>query len=338
VRPYADQLLLLRPRLLPFSNRLYSVPSFDLVLRWKSKLALHPLLCQLSGYVLVNSACVQCSSPCLTCSINRVKCDSCISGTYLSGSNCITCTSPCSSCSTPVNCLSCVPGFNFISGFCLQCTINQFWSGRACESCHPRCLSCSGELPTNCLSCRPGFLSQPDGTCVCPPGQFFSVDTCLPCASPCQNCELTAQNCLSCVPGTNFFASTCIQCSISEFWAGASCQSCHSACNSCSGPAADQLPLVFSRIPTSAGRQLRVLGSIVSAGSVPQLERLSPMQSRVPNLRAHGEQLPQLPPRDLQVRLSVPSLRRVLPNLLSLECLFVSVVPHRIPALKHQRL
>jgi hypothetical protein len=71
------------------------------------------LSCLDAALFLVNSSCVGCLSPCLTCSIYRYNCTSCDtggsfpylinstciaacpSGKYSSGFSCVTCTSPC---------------------------------------------------------------------------------------------------------------------------------------------------------------------------------------------------------------------------------------------------
>jgi proprotein convertase subtilisin/kexin type 5 len=209
--------------------------------------------------------CVQCVSPCQTCSSQTV-CQSCVinfnlyqtscldgycpGGTTPIASVCVNCTSPCLSCSTSAStCTSCIHGLTpevyLANTICLQasqCPNGTYpdSSNNTCVNCSPPCLTCSSL--TSCLSCMADYNLE--GTLCksqCLDG-FMPVNSiCTACKDPCATCAGSLTTCLTCnyTSGNPLYLSgyRCIStCPETTYPNGTTftCNPCVSPCSSCS--------------------------------------------------------------------------------------------------------
>ena len=171
----------------------------------------------LDTYVKVDSTCVFCASPCLTCDASGVcqlceegyvltesnTCDavsSDVTAVLLSGGQVIECPGGCSACSLTAGCTGCEDGY--------------YQSGVNCANCQ--------EVGQNCLTC-----SAANGCETCPDGFFQSGTDCVTCPDNCLECDGT--QCLTCIQGMTASGNTCVAC------ADESCISCsNNFCSACS--------------------------------------------------------------------------------------------------------
>lgn len=156
------------------------------------------------------SQCLSCEgSPsfCLTCVSPYLLFESsCLLGCpsalyYQLESLCLICSSPCLTCSSSSSCLSCQLGYLF-STSCLSSCQDGYYSDTltsACRPCSSSCLTC--ESQTICLSCL-SPLNLYSYSCIsqCPSGTYAHNSICVNCLQPCSSCT-NSSYCLNCSIG-----------------------------------------------------------------------------------------------------------------------------------------
>ena len=127
------------------------------------------------------------------------KCSRCPSNQFEifinSRSECINCVSPCKTCSIkPDNCTSCSKGLFYYKGACQSsCIRGNFGDSELgiCRKCHSTCLDCVERYNNSCISCSaPLFLHQFKCLAICPIGTYSNHS-----ARRCDSCHFTCENC-----------------------------------------------------------------------------------------------------------------------------------------------
>ena len=198
-----------------------------------------------AGSVASNSStCVDCNSPCKTCTEHPSKCTSCLSccgnlfnfkcltscpvGTYSINGTCQYCAYNCKTClGSNTTCTSCPEGKILYNGACYDkcpyvmiggiCTFNcakglYKTAMNQCEKCDSRCATCEG-VPSNCTTCKPEYGYALEGVCQkkCP-SNYLSIDgECKPCNPECKGCIDTCSNCIDCAVGYYKLGATCVK-------------------------------------------------------------------------------------------------------------------------------
>lgn len=140
----------------------------------------------------------------------------CPSGTYgdTTSLQCIDCTSPCATCSgSATYCLTCIASNYLVYGSYIcqsACPTGQYIINNTytCGMCSAQCVTCD-LTATNCTSCGLGntgidlFLSGNLCYQTCPSGYFGNTTThlCDACDGTCNGCTLSAVNCILCAAG-----------------------------------------------------------------------------------------------------------------------------------------
>ena len=178
--------------------------------------------------------------------------------------NCLTCIEP----NNPLKCTNCVEPllYSFATEECLEaCYPYQFVkthnSFLYCESCHPDCEGCFGDLNTECVGCKPyvdenslAYLIVGENKCEtsCPGSGYFEILSqpykCFKCHSSCLECDgADATNCLKCRPEDNYYIEMkmCLaNCPETTFASEdpltlvKKCRPCEKNCAVCTGPLA----------------------------------------------------------------------------------------------------
>lgn len=180
------------------------------------------------GFNNVNNTCVQCKSPCKTCTISRDICQTCIDGYFLHGTECkkscpdgfyqsktdnkcLPCSQKCKICdSTADNCYVCADDFILYNNECISnCPTDTARSDNTCQKCHSSCKTCS-PTPTDCTSCEDG-LNLFNGKCIeiCPNKFYPYKGQCVECPSPCETCD-SSNICFSCKENFYLYEGKCI--------------------------------------------------------------------------------------------------------------------------------
>jgi hypothetical protein len=187
--------------------------------------------------------CVSTATNCVTCPAGWNKtpsntCIQCTSNQFFNGTICVNCTSPCLTCSNASTCLTCIVGYNLTpSNTCIQCLPNEFFNGTVCAGCNSPCHGCVTS-PTTCTSCIAtyNYASSTNDCHLCTSNQYFTGAVCAACQAQCQTCSgPSSNNCLSCVPARNFYNNQCFLCTSAQYWSGTACVSCHTNCLTCNG-------------------------------------------------------------------------------------------------------
>lgn len=201
----------------------------------------------LEGFYLSDGKCVQCNSPCATCT-SATKCTSCIAGHLFDGVNSCEaeCHQDCFTCErTQTACTSCHEGFYLVDNGCIKCplegckkciigehvsTCRECLDGYykdeyfdSCYKCHKSCATCSDASERNCLSCAVGYYVKSTS------GSFISCSPCTEADSNCLECHQECNSgescnlvCTRCIDGYSFVNNQCIK--------------CHESCKTCDGP------------------------------------------------------------------------------------------------------
>jgi proprotein convertase subtilisin/kexin type 5 len=205
---------------------------------------------------LVNTQCLSCSSPCLTCSTIRTNCTSCDTSSgfpYLYSSSCLAncpfahfdsgaytckkCSIPCDTCTSSSICLTCLPGYSKLGNYCYTNCPSLFYSnGTDCISCNlALCKTCVTTADT-CLSCATGLYLL-GSSCLgsCPGGMnIYNGQICLSCQSNCLTCLTSnASYCTTCYNDSYVYVGSCVATCPTYFYsddASGSCKSCKSPC------------------------------------------------------------------------------------------------------------
>lgn len=118
-------------------------------------------------YLTISDRCLQCVSPCATCTSSLLRCTTCINGYILLDGSCL---------------LNCPPRY-YLSQT-LMSNIN------ICSPCLPQCQTCIDN--SSCLTCRNLAYSAPqcnDTTNRCSSSQYVtSASGCSPCHTSCLSC------------------------------------------------------------------------------------------------------------------------------------------------------
>lgn len=155
--------------------------------------------------------------------INNVTCNTTcpIDGYYIPKSgHCSSCPKNCSECflnstSDLVKCSSCLPGYFFFLGDCVnKCEEGYYFDGITCQKCSENCLKCSDEK--SCIKCDQNYVLSTEDSCniSCKEHQYNSSGVCKECNPECKTCENQNSNCTSCA-ATYFLensSKTCVPC------------------------------------------------------------------------------------------------------------------------------
>jgi hypothetical protein len=217
-----------------------------------------------------NSNCLDCNSPCKTCTEHPSKCTSCQSccgnffnyqclescpvGTYSVNGSCQYCAYSCKTCvGSNITCTACPDGKVLFNGACYDqcpyvmiggiCTFNcanglYKTAMNTCQSCDVKCLTCDSNA-ANCTACKTGYGYALNGVCVqtCPTN-YLSIDgQCKPCNAECKGCLGSCSSCVDCAAGYYKLGSTCVKtCYPNMFVDGSSsiCVTCNDKCKTCS--------------------------------------------------------------------------------------------------------
>lgn len=197
------------------------------------------------GFYLKNEICEKCSSPCETCTSEKV-CKTCIKGHLLgSDSSCSSvCSSSCATCeNTPDSCTSCKDGFILNGTVCLQCPNNCktceieggssyctscldgfYLDKKECFACHETCATCKNQSKSSCYTCHEGYYKDRQNNDY--------TGTCSLCSSYTTHCAKCTSDCSS----STYCSFSCNECDYGYYFANNRCQSCHSTCKTCDGP------------------------------------------------------------------------------------------------------
>lgn len=206
------------------------------------------LTCPATEYLLKNPSTAT-SGACTTCDTDP---------TYvISGINCIQCATPCLTCSgtTSSDCLTCLPTYTLSGdapGTCVICNTagSQFLNpiDDKCYTCDlTKCQTCFGSA-TSCLICAAGLFMYPDGSCgTCTEAGYYQyndgISRCAPCSMGCLQCSGSPTNCQVCDNDNQFYKVTgipnyCALCNFqTSFLEGNTCTKCSSNCASCQNSA-----------------------------------------------------------------------------------------------------
>ena len=197
--------------------------------------------CNVDGYFISGTQCLECDSTCKTCNgaatTNCITCEtskyllpsnsSCVDcdvdGYFISGTQCLKCDSTCKTCTgtEPTNCLTCEDSKYLVpsNNSCVDCDVDGYFiSGTQCLPCYSSCKTCTGAGPTNCVSCVASKYFVPsNNSCVScdADGYFISETECLQCDPTCKSCnDETATSCISCYEGFYLLTTnnTCTPC------------------------------------------------------------------------------------------------------------------------------
>ena len=222
----------------------------------------HCLSCQsngecdkcVDGYYLENGDCLQCLSPCETCTGKEsTKCLSCKKGYYFNetSKSCHQCSSDCLDCTDLSHCTICIDGYYSNESYeCLSCsTLNgmncKTCSNRECFSCengkelvtiqisHDKSIDNSNEKETisicrtvidNCLE----YSLTSDECQICSIGYLLQNGKCIESSINCREYDNQTNKCLSCHDGYYLTKSfTCDYCS-------STCKTCEHSSELCS--------------------------------------------------------------------------------------------------------
>lgn len=193
------------------------------------------------GFVLVSGTCQQCTSPCVTCSVNPNECSSCEDGQILQNRTCVTpppeCDESCLTCdaSGEGHCITCPDNMVLEAGYCVlpNCVAfnythnesnNTLGEGRCDDDCEcygsrrcspekycEECFDLVKQFPTiyahsDCPACEGSCLScngPLSSDCTTCTDGFILVDgTCVPCDSSCTTCRNpSVTGCITCPVG-----------------------------------------------------------------------------------------------------------------------------------------
>lgn len=100
----------------------------------------------------------------------------CVSGTYANNIEllCLECQSPCLTCSSNTSCLTCMNSTYLYQQSCLSTCPDGYFANtmrRTCDSCVSPCLTCLSNL--QCLTCIYGFYDKTTSSCVLKCGAGF---------------------------------------------------------------------------------------------------------------------------------------------------------------------
>ena len=217
-----------------------------------------------------SSSCVECNSPCKTCTEHPSKCTTCKSccgnifnfkcleicpvGTYAINGSCQYCAYTCKSClGSNTTCTACPNGKILYSGSCydkcpylmiggictFKCANGLYKTAmNECKACDSRCATCE-KHPSNCTTCKPEFGYAMKGVCVknCP-SNFLGIDgLCKACNPECKGCTVRCDQCIACAVGYYKLGSTCVKtCYPNMFVDNAAnlCVQCSQKCKTCS--------------------------------------------------------------------------------------------------------
>lgn len=207
-----------------------------------------------NGYYLASSEveCIQCISPCVTCTGVSTSCTSCIGGLMLDTVK-NTCIAPNCKRMDGGSCTDCAKGFypDATSGRCFPCV-------PPCSTClggADVCTSCNSSYSLSASRCVvPDCSTMTGNACsVCNIGTFLSGPlSCSPCQQPCSQCFGRASACTACGPEYQLSVESCIvsnckvmadvRCSVcnKRFYmtsGGMQCLPCTLPCAACSGTA-----------------------------------------------------------------------------------------------------
>lgn len=186
----------------------------------------------------------------ITNSSTQICVASCSAGMYpntaLDPVTCVNCNSPCATCTSQIICLTCINGYYFLDNktCVVSCPINTTVANNltnTCDACSSICLRCVGTTST-CTACNSPLVFY-NGSCQssCPSGGTLApyLGICTACTANCQTCSLTITNCTSCNLSSNYaylVNYTCITSCPSYYYNQSStgtCISCTSANINC---------------------------------------------------------------------------------------------------------
>ena len=206
------------------------------------------------NYYIKNFQCLNCDDKnCKTCLNSGDNCVSCNNGyDLLPEKVCIECKSPCKTCSSINTCSSCIDNYFFLSSKCYHCNVDckttidnckcdtcndgYYIKNYQCLKCDSNCKTCEG-TDKKCLSCNDGYYLDSWNSCskcIEPCKTCLSADICFSCLN---NYFLLSGNCYQC----NFDCKTsynnckCISCNIGYYFYNYQCFKCDSNCKSCKG-------------------------------------------------------------------------------------------------------
>ena len=212
--------------------------------------------CNVDGYFISETQCLECNSTCLTCNGTSTNCLTCetskylipsnntcvdcnVDGYFISGTQCLQCDSSCETCTgmAPTNCLTCKTSkyLLLLNNSCVDCNVDGYFiSGTQCLQCDSTCKTCNGAASTNCVACRDSYyLESSNNSCVCNvDGYYISGSQCLQCDSTCKSCnDVTATSCINCYEGFYLLTTnnSCTPCNnIPGYYANDTDQICYS--------------------------------------------------------------------------------------------------------------
>ena len=125
--------------------------------------------CQGISYIIL-----ECLSPCKTCSVTSVRCDTCIDDLFLDevSNTCNTCHPLCNYCKGVLNtqCFSCKHSntITFIPPSICTCKAGYYYDSgtKQCQPCDPLCESCFGRSPNECYDCAIYSVDDDPNLCV----------------------------------------------------------------------------------------------------------------------------------------------------------------------------
>jgi len=134
-----------------------------------------------------------------------------IAGTGTSSFICVQCTSPCATCSISLtNCTSCASNLLYFNFSCVDsCTNGYYANAGICSPCSNNCATCANQS-SYCLSCSASYKFY-QNTCIttCPVAYSIIVNgTCTGCSSGCLNCS-AADYCYQCPQSTVLIDGKC---------------------------------------------------------------------------------------------------------------------------------
>ena len=164
---------------------------------------------------------------------------------------CLICVSPCITCISETVCVTCLTGYYFYRGSCVNACPSGFYAGSTvssagtsqpnCLVCDSSCLTCQN-TSTYCTSCPSGYNLDSQGNCnsnCSSPSTYYVLTTrqCLNCSGSCYTCQgPLSTDCLSCRPPLSLYGGQCVTNCPFGYYSTSTyvCKQCSSPCASCS--------------------------------------------------------------------------------------------------------
>jgi hypothetical protein len=181
-----------------------------------------------------------CFESCATCweDNSPVNCLSCLPGYYFTNYQCKACSSSCKTCvNDPYTCTSCPSTQVLLGADCIAgCGLGYYVDSLGvCQTCPSTCIQCNSA--TNCITCVNG-------------NYLDATNMCVACGGSCKTCSGSATYCLSCNGVLLLQAGTCVaSCSSGYYQIGSLCQACPTGCTTCTVPFHDSRAAAASPVP-----------------------------------------------------------------------------------------